>query len=188
MKVSELGKGMTIEYNGELFVIEEYSHMKKAQRRPVAQTKLRNLSTGKVFNQNFVDGDPVKIVRLEERPLQYLYSAGDEYHFIDNASYDQFALTKAQLGDAAHYLKENLELRGLFYEGKMVRVELPITVELKVVETMPGVRGDTATGGEKPAKLETGLQVKVPLFVKEGDILRVDTRTGEYVKIVSKSE
>lgn len=187
MKVSELGKGVTIEYNGELFVIEEYSHMKKAQRRPVAQTKLRSLSTGKVFNQNFVDGDPVKIVRLEERQLQYLYNAGDEYHLMDSTTYEQFSLTRTQLGEAAYYLKEGLELRGLFYEGKLVRVELPITVELKVVATMPGVRGDTASGGEKPATLETGLQVKVPLFVKEGDIVRVDTRTGEYVKIVGKS-
>lgn len=184
MKVSELGKGVTIEYNGELFVIEEYSHMKKAQRRPVAQTKLRSLSTGKVFNQNFVDGDPVKIARLEERPLQYMYSSGDEYHLMDSTTYEQFSLTRTQLGEAAYYLKENLELRGLFYEGKIVRVELPITVELKVVATMPGVRGDTASGGEKPATLETGLQVKVPLFVKEGDIVKVDTRTGEYVERV----
>lgn len=181
MKVSELGKGMTIEFEGELYSVEEYAHVKKAQGRPVAQTKLRHLKTGRVFTKNFMDGDPVKRASLSSRPLQYLYNSADRFYFMDQESFEQFALTGEQLGDTVRFFKENLELVGLFYQGEMVRVELPITVELKVVRTEPGVRGDTATGGEKPAILETGLEIKVPLFVKEGDTVKVDTRSGEYI-------
>lgn len=182
MGVSDLGRGMTIEWNGELYLIEEYSHMKKAQRRPVAQTKLRHLKTNRILFQNFTDADPVKIVRLEERPLQYLYSSSGSFYFMDMNTYDQFSLTGEQLGEARWYLKENLEVVGLFYQSQFVKVELPVSVELKVVHTDPGVRGDTVAGGEKPATLETGLEVKVPLFVKEGDIIKVDTRTGSYIE------
>jgi elongation factor P len=183
--VSDLGRGMTIEWNGELYLIEEYSHMKKAQRRPVAQTKLRHLKTNRIFFQNFTDVDPFKIVRLEERPLQYLYSNGDIYYFMETQSYDQFSLRAEQLEKTRSYLKENLELTGLFHEDRFVKVELPLSVALRVARTDPGVRGDTVAGAEKPATLETGLEIKVPLFVKEGDVVKVDTRSGTYIERVS---
>ena len=185
MGVSDLGKGMTIEWNGELYLIEEYAHMKKAQRRPVAQTKLRHLVTNRIFFQNFTDVDPFKIVRLEERPLQYLYSSADVYYFMETQTYDQFSLAAEQLGQLRHYLKENQQLLGLFYEDRFVKVELPLSVELRVVRTDPGVRGDTVAGAEKPATLETGLEVKVPLFIKEGDVVKVDTRGGGYIERMS---
>ena len=185
MGVSDLGRGMTIEWNGELYFIEEYSHMKKAQRRPVAQTKLRHLKTHRIFFQNFTDVDPFKIVRLEERPLQYLYASGDAFHFMETQSYDQFSLNEEQLGDLRYYLRENLEILGLFYDDRFVKVELPLSVALKVARTDPGVRGDTVAGAEKPATLETGLEIKVPLFVKEGDTVKVDTRSGSYIERLS---
>ena len=185
MGVSDLGRGMTIEWNGELYLIEEYSHMKKAQRRPVAQTKLRHLKTSRIFFQNFTDVDPFKIVRLDERPLQYLYSSSDVYYFMESQTYDQFSLAAEQLGELRSYLKENLELLGLFYDDRFVKVELPLSVELKVVRTDPGVRGDTVSGAEKPATLETGLEIKVPLFIKEGDVVKVDTRSGNYIERMS---
>ncbi len=185
MGVSDLGRGMTIEWNGELYFIEEYAHMKKAQRRPVAQTKLRHLKTNRILFQNFTDVDPVKIVRLEERPLQYLYNSSGIYYFMDMQSYDQFSLAEEQLGDVRYYLKENMELVGLFHEGQFVKIELPLSVELRVVGTDPGVRGDTVAGAEKPATLETGLEIKVPLFIKEGDVVKIDTRSGSYIERVS---
>ncbi|OGF53852.1 MAG: elongation factor P [Candidatus Fraserbacteria bacterium RBG_16_55_9] len=185
MGVSDLGRGMTIEWNGELYLIEEYAHMKKAQRRPVAQTKLRSLKTDRIFFQNFTDVDPFKIVRLEERPLQYLYSSSEVYYFMETQTYDQFSLTADQLGDLRHYLKENIELLGLFYEDRFVKVEPPLSVKLRVVRTDPGVRGDTVSGAEKPATLETGLEIKVPLFIKEGDVVKVDTRSGHYIERMS---
>jgi elongation factor P len=185
MGVSDLRPGATIEYQGELYTVVEYTHMFKGRGKAVAQTKLKNLRTGRVISQTLTDADPFKVVRLDERPLQYLYSAGGEYHFMDKETYDQHGLSEEQIGDLKDYLKENMDVTGLFYEGKMIKIELPITVELKVVETPPGVKGDTQSGGEKPAVLETGLEVKVPLFVKEGDIIRVDTRDGRYVERVS---
>ena len=185
MGVSDLRQGATIEYQGELYTVVEYTHMFKGRGKAVAQTKLKNLRTGRVISQTLTDADNFKVVRLDERPLQYLYSAGGEYHFMDKETYDQYVLSEEQIGDLKYYLKENMDVTGLFYEGKMIKIELPITVELKVVETPPGVKGDTQSGGEKPAVLETGLEVKVPLFVKEGDIVRVDTRDGRYIERVS---
>jgi len=184
MGVSDLRRGATIEYQGELYTVVDYSHMFKGRGKAVAQTKLKHLVTGRVISQTFTDADDVKVVRLEERPLRYLYTSGDHHHFMDNETYDQFSLSSKQLGGLKYYLVENMDLTGLFYEGTFVKIELPIAVELKVIETEPGVKGDTVAGGEKPATLETGLEVKVPLFVKAGDIIRVDTRDGRYIERV----
>jgi len=185
MGVSDLSRGVTIEYQGELYTVVDYTHMFKGRGKAVAQTRLKHLLTGRVISQTLTDADDFKVVRLEERPLRYLYSSGDHYHFMDHETYDQFSLSAEQLGDLKYYLIENLDVTGLFYESSLVKIELPITVDLKVVETEPGVKGDTAAGGEKPATLETGLEVKVPLFVKAGDLIRVDTRDGRYVERVS---
>jgi elongation factor P len=181
MGVSDLGRGLTIEWEGELYLVEEYSHMKKAQRRPVAQTKLRHLKTGRILIQNFTDTDPFKIIRLEERPLQFLYRTGDLFYFMDRETYDQLSLNREQLRGVEHFLHENLELSGLFHQGEFIKVEPPLRVQLRVTRTEPGVRGDTVSGAEKPAILETGLEVRVPLFIKEGDLVVVDTRTGQYL-------
>jgi len=170
MGVSDLRQGATIEYQGELYTVVEYTHMFKGRGRAVAQTKLKNLRTGRVVSQTLTDADAFRVVRLDERPLQYLC----EYHFMDKETYEQYTLTE-----------ENMDVTGLFHEGRIVKIELPITVELKVVETPPGVKGDTQSGGEKPAVLETGLEIKVPLFVKAGDVVKVDTRDGRYIERVS---
>jgi len=182
MRVSELSKGMTILYQGELYEIIEYEHSKRGRGDAMARTKLKNLQTGQVISKVFQGAEDVEPAFLEERPLQYLYSSGNEYHFMDRETYDQFSLTREQIGEAAHYLKEGQELTGLSYKGQIVKIELPTFVVLEVVDTPPGVKGDTASGGEKPATVETGLVVKVPLFVKKGDKIKVDTRTGEYIE------
>lgn len=185
MGVNDLRRGTTIEYQGELYAVVDYSHMFKGRGKAVAQTKLKNLRTGRVISQTLTDADSFKVVRLQERQLQFLYRSGEDYHFMDKETYDQFTLSEEQIGDLKYYLKENMDVTGLFYEGQILRIELPITVELKVVETPPGVKGDTQSGGEKPAKLETGLEVKVPLFVKAGDVIKVDTRDARYIERVS---
>ena len=182
MRVSELSKGMTILWEGELYEVIEYEHSKRGRGDAIARTKLKNLQTGQVISKVFQGAEDVEPAFLEERPLQYLYSSGNEYHFMDRDTYDQFSLTREQIGDAARYLKEGQELTGLSYKGQIVKIELPTFVVLEVVETPPGVKGDTASGGDKPATLETGLVVKVPLFIKKGDKIKVDTRTGEYIE------
>ncbi len=186
MGVSDLGKGKVIEYEGELWIIEDYAHIKKAQGRPVAQCRLRHLKTGKVIPQNFFDAAPVKIVRLDERPLQYLYNSGNLYTFMDSETFDQYTLSEEQVREAKPYLKENMEVSGLFHDGVFVRVELPVTVELQVKQTNPGVRGDTVSNVMKPAIVETGLELKVPLFINAGDWVKVDTRSGEYIERVNR--
>lgn len=178
MAVSDLGKGLTIEYNGELYTIVDYSHVFKGRGKATAQTKLKNVVTGKVIPKNFSDSDVFKPIRLEEKHIKYLYSSGDEYHFMDNETFEQFSLNDDQIGEMSDFMLDGIEMSGFYYNGQIIKVELPITVELKVVETIPGVKGDTASGGDKPAKLESGAEIKVPLFIEVGDILKVDTRDG----------
>ncbi len=185
MKVSELARGMTILYNGELYEIVEYEHSKRGRGDPLARTKLKHLLTGRVISKVFQGAEDVEQVYLEERPIQYLYRAGGEQYFMDRESYEQFPISSEQLGESLYYLKEGMELLGLFFRGGLVKVVLPNFVYLRVVETPPGVRGDTASGGEKPAKLETGLEVKVPLFVDAGDLVKIDTRSGKYIERAS---
>lgn len=185
MKVSELSRGMTILYNGELYEIVEYEHSKRGRGDPLARTKLKHLVDEKVISKVFQGAEDVEQVYLEERPLQYLYKTGREYYFMDRESYEQFPISQEQLGAGVYYIKEGLELSGLFFRAGLVKVKLPTFVTLKVVESPPGVRGDTASGGEKPAKLETGLEVKVPLFVNAGDMVKVDTRSGKYIERIS---
>lgn len=188
MGVNELGRGQTIEWQGELYFIEAYSHMKKAKGRPVAQTKLRHLASGRVLFHNFTGAEPLKIVRLEERLLQFLYRAGEQFHFMDRQSYDQFALSRPELHGVENYLPENMELTGLYYQDRLLKLEPPLQVELKVTQTEPGARGDTVSGGEKPAVLETGLELRVPLFIRQGDYILVDTRSGAYLsRVVGRS-
>ncbi|MFO7772855.1 MAG: elongation factor P [Dehalococcoidia bacterium] len=176
----ELRKGAAIELNGGIYVVVEYQHVKMQQRQPVVKLKLRDVRSGNVAERNFQSGDKVTPVFLEHRPVQYLYNDGDLYYFMDNESYEQIVLTSAQIGEGTSYLKEGLALEILTSKGETVSVEIPNSVELQVTETEPGFKGDRATAGTKAAKLETGATVQVPLFINPGDVIRVNTRTGEY--------
>ncbi len=178
----ELKKGAAIELDGEIYQILEYQHVKMQQRQPVVKLKLRDVRSGNVAERNFQSGDKVTSVFLEHRPVQYLYNDGDIYYFMDNESYEQIMLTSTQIGEGINYLKEGLILEILTCKGDTVTIELPTSVELQVTETEPGFKGDRATAGTKPARLETGATIQVPLFINIGDIIRVNTRTGEYVE------
>ena len=176
----ELRKGATIELDGGIYQVIEYQHVKMQQRQPVIKLKLRDARTGNVAERNLQSGDKVTPVFLEHRPVQYLYNDGNLYNFMDNESYDQLMLTAAQIGDGVAYLKEGMVLEVLIAKGETVAVEMPISVELQVTETDPGFKGDRATAGTKAARLETGVTVQVPLFISTGEVIRVNTRTGEY--------
>jgi elongation factor P len=173
------------ELDGQIVSVIEFQHQKIGRGSAQVRMKLRNVRSGAIFDRTVQAGDKWPRVRLEHRTVQFLYREDDNFYVMDQESYDQFALTREQLGDAVSYLKENMSLELLSYEDEPVDVELPITVELEVTQTEPGFKGDTATGGTKPATVETGLVIQVPLFVNTGDVVRVDTRTGSYQTRVS---
>ena len=180
VSASDLRKGIAIELDGELWQILDYHHIKMGRGSAQVRIKLRNIKRGQTVERTFQAGDKWPRAYLDKRQVQYLYSDGDTYHFMDTQSYDQFSLTGAQLEDVILYLKDGMVLDRTSYEGETIGVELPITVDMSVASTEPGYAGDTATGARKPATTETGLVVQVPLFVNEGDTIRIDTRTGEY--------
>ncbi|MBU4563577.1 MAG: elongation factor P [Desulfarculus sp.] len=179
---AEFRRGLKIEIDGKPYTIVEFQHVKPGKGGAFVRTKLKNLETGQVLEQTFRSGAKVDIPDLEENNVQYLYQDGDNYVFMDNDTYDQLFIAQEFLGDAVNYLKANIEAKVLFFNGKPIGVDLPITVELEVAETEPGVKGDTATGASKNATMETGLVVQVPLFIEQGEMLRIDTRTGEYIE------
>jgi elongation factor P len=179
--VNELRKGVTFTMDGELFKVLEYQHYKPGRGNAIIRTRLRNLRTGATIQKNFLSNDRVEDIRVERRTVQYLYDDGDLYYFMDSETYDQTPISAAVLGDQAAYLKEGTELMLSTYEGEPIEVELPTTVEMKVVNAEAAVAGNTATGALKKVTVETGLEVQVPLFIAVGDTIRVDTRTGEYV-------
>jgi translation elongation factor P len=174
--------GVTIEIDGMVWQVVEFQHVKPGKGAAFVRAKLKNLQTGSVVERTFNAGEKVPNAQVERKPMQYLYGEDGSYYFMDVETYDQIMLTKEQLGDALNFIKEEMEITVLFFNGTVIGVDIPNSVELKVVETEPGIRGDTATGGVKPAKLETGYVVKVPLFINEGDVLRIDTRTGAYLE------
>ncbi len=177
-------KGLKIELNGEPFAIVDFLHVKPGKGGAFVRTTLKSLVTGNVIERTFRSGEKVGKPDLEEKTMQYLYESDGEFHFMDNETYEQLFLTEEQLGEARSYLQENVAVTVLFHNGKPIGVEPPMFVELKVASTEPGVRGDTAGGANKPATLETGMTVQVPLFVNEGDVLKIDTRTGRYMERV----
>ncbi len=179
--VNGLRKGVTFTMDGELYKVIEYQHHKPGRGKAVIRTKLRNLRSGSTIDKNFTSGDRVQDIRLDHQTVQYLYSDADFYYFMDVESYEQFPLPDGVLEDAKPYLKENLELELSSFEDEPLDVELPITVDLTVVEAPLGFAGDTASGATKEVTLETGLKVQTPLFIEEGDVLRIDTRDGRYV-------
>ena len=179
--VNELRRGVTFTMDGELYKVLEYQHHKPGRGKAVIRTTLRNLRSGATIQHNFISGDRVEDIRVDRRGVQYLYTDGDLYHFMDTETYEQTALSAAVLDEQVRYLKEGMELVLSTYENEALDVELPTTVDLQVVEAEMAIAGDTATGTLKKATLETGLEVQVPLFVEQGDVISVDTRTGEYV-------
>ena len=176
--------GMTIDYEGNLFQIIEFQHVKPGKGQAFVRSKLRNLRSGAVIDNTFNAGEKVKRAHVEKSTMQFLYSMGDEYVFMNNETYEQIELTAAQLEQEKNFLVDGMEVKVMSYNGEILGVEVPEKVTLEVVECEPGVKGNTATNAMKPATLETGAVVNVPMFVNEGDTIRVDTRTGEYMERV----
>ncbi len=181
---SQFRNGLKIELDGEPFVIVFFQHVKPGKGGAFVRTKVKNLRTGRVLDRTFRSGERIAEADVEDRKMQYLYRDGEQYVFMDTTSYDQIPFSPDQLGDATRYLQENVQVDVLFWRGKPLQIELPAFIEARITQCDPGVRGDTASGATKPATLETGAVVQVPLFVKEGETIRVDTRTGQYVERV----
>jgi elongation factor P len=180
ISTGDLKKGAAIELDGELWQILDYHHIKMGRGSAQVRITLRNIRRGQTVERSFQAGTKWPRAHMERRPVQFLYRDGDDFHFMDTDSYDQFMLRADQLGESTKYLKDGMTLDRTSYQGETIGVELPVTVDLKVTATEPGFAGDTAQGAKKAATLESGLVLQVPLFVNEGDTVRVDTRTGEY--------
>ncbi len=180
--ISDISKGTILKYADSIYEITEFLHVKPGKGQAFVRTKMKDLGTGATISKNFKKGDSFDIVSLEEKEVQFLYQDKEEFHFMDLESYEQYPIRENVLGDNKYYLKENMKCRVRVSDGKILGVTIPNFVNLKVTSTEPGVRGNTAQGGSKPAVLETGLTVKVPLFLKEGEEIVIDTRTGEYIE------
>lgn len=182
VSTGELRKGLTIILDGELMRIVEYNHVKQGRGTAFVRLTMRNVRTGATTTRTFMAGEKFPLAQLETRKVQYLYREGDSFYFMDTDTYEQPVVGAAIIGDAASYLKENTEVDLLTYQDEVLDIALPPNVVLHVAETEPGFKGDTASGGGKPAIMETGLRVMVPFFVNQGDELRIDTRTGTYIE------
>lgn len=184
ISVNDFRTGVTIEVDGDIWRVLEFQHVKPGKGAAFVRSKLKNLRTGSIQEKTFRAGEKVGRAQIDNKQMQYLYSAGDTFVFMDTTTYEQVELSRAQIEHELNFLKENMEVHIIMYHGEVLGIELPNTVELKVVETEPGIKGDTASGGSKPATLETGLVVQVPFFVNEGDIIVVNTDDGSYVSRV----
>jgi elongation factor P len=181
ISTGDVKKGIIIELDGQLMKVLDWTHIKMARGSAQVRMKMQNVRKGDIIERTFQAGTRWPRARVEQRRVQYLYGDDNTFHFMDSETYDQFAVNAALLGDDAKFLKENTDVFVSSHEGEILGVDLPVTVDLVVTQTDPGFAGDTATGAKKAATVETGLVVQVPLFVNEGDTLRIDTRTGEYV-------
>jgi elongation factor P len=181
---SDFKNGLTIEMDGEVYQIVEFQHVKPGKGGAFVRTRLRNYRTGAVIDKTFRAGEKIEIARVERRTMQYLYQSGDDYVFMDNETFDQVSFSEEQIGPQVKFLQDSLDVMVASYEGRILGVDLPDTIEVSVVQTDPGLKGDTASGGSKPATIETGAVVTVPLFINEGDRIRVDTRNGKYIERV----
>jgi elongation factor P len=181
---AEFKKGLKIELDGVPYTIVDFQHVKPGKGGAFVRTKMKSLLTGRVLDQTFRSGEKVKRPDLMEREMQYLYREGGDFHVMDNETYEQMMLTEDQVGESSQYLADNMAVKVLFFNQQPVGVEVPLFVELEVAQTDPGVKGDTAAGGTKPATLESGVTIQVPLFINEGDRVKVDTRTGAYIERV----
>ena len=178
---SDFRNGLIMNIKGEYWVIQEFQHVKPGKGGAFVRTKIKNLVTGQVKENTFRAGEKIDEVRVERKIYQFLYTSGDVFHMMDNKTYEQIEIPESMVSDVKGYLKENIQVDILTENDKPLLVEIPNFVELEVKTTDPGIKGDTAQGGSKPATMETGLVVQVPLFIAEGDVLRIDTRTGKYV-------
>jgi len=184
ISTSDFRTGLTILLDGDVYAVVDFQHVKPGKGAAFVRTKLKNLKSGGVTERTFRAGEKVERAVMDRREMQYLYNAGDDYLFMDNETYEQLTVSKEQLGNDVKYLKENMNIGIMLYQNEIFGIELPYSVELTVAHTEPGIKGDTASGGSKPATLTTGLVVQVPFFINIGDELRIDTRTGEYIERV----
>lgn len=182
--LTEIKKGTIIKFNKEPFLVQEAKFLRMQQRKPVMQTKMKNIKTGQIVEYSFKQGESVEEADMSRKKANFLYKEKDKYYFMDTAEYEQICLGEDLVGEVKKFLKETQEVDLVLYEDSIIGVKLPPKVDLKVTQTPPGVKGDTATGGKKAAVLETGAVVNVPLFINEGEIIRVNTDTGEYVERV----
>ena len=181
---SDFKNGMSILVDGEPYLILWFQQHKPGKGGAVMRVKLRHLKKGSITERSFKSGEKFNTVDVEKQKKQFLYSDGSDYHFMDMKNFEQISYPKEKLSESAKFLTENLEVEATYLDGEFVGIELPISVQLKVTSTVPGIKGDSVSNMMKPATLETGVEVSVPLFVKEGDVIRVDTRTGEYIERV----
>lgn len=184
-EVSDFRNGLKILYEGEPYIVTFFQHVKPGKGNAFTRTRIKSLLSGRVLEPTFKSGDKVGVPDVEEKTMQFLYKEGDGYVFMDNKTYDQISLFEDSLGDSKNFLMANLDTSVLFYNGKAIGVTMPNAVDIKVVKCDPGVRGDTVSGALKPATLETGYTLNVPLFINEGDVLKIDTRSGEYLTRVT---
>ncbi len=184
ISVNDFKTGVTVELEGQVYQVVEFQHVKPGKGAAFVRAKLKNVKSGGVVEKTFRGGEKLHRAHLDKRGMQYLYMDGDDYIFMDNDNYEQLTITRESMGDGVKWLKENMNIMVLMYQTEIMGIEMPNFVELEVVDTEPGVKGDTAQGATKAARLETGASVQVPLFVNTGDRLRVDTRTGEYMERV----
>ena len=180
ISTNQFKTGMALVIDGELYILIEFQHVKPGKGAAFVRTKLRSIKTGNVLQRTYDGGEKFQDAFIEKKQVQFQYKAGEEFHFMDLQSYDPMVFQEKDLGDSAYYLTDNMEVRAELYEGKLVGLELPTTVVLKIADSEPGLKGDTSKSAMKPAVLETGLKINVPLFVGPGDAVKVDTRTGEY--------
>jgi len=181
ISASEFRNGVTIEYEGDIFTIIEFQHVKPGKGAAFVRTRLKNIISGGIVEKTFRPSEKMNRAHIDRNDMQYLYNDGELYHFMDNESYEQIAVNASDVGDSLQFVKENEMVKVLAYNGSVFGIEPPLQVELQVVATEPGFKGDTATGATKPATMETGVSINVPLFINEGDKVKIDTRTGEYV-------
>ena len=181
ISTNEFKTGLTIMVDGAMYVIDQYQHVKPGKGGAFVRTKLRKVKEGSVIERTFRVGEKFAEAFIEERKLQFLYRTGTEFHFMNLGNYEDVQLSEQAVGSATGFLKENMEIQGRFHDGQLIGLELPIFVDYRIQETEPGIRGDTSKAGTKPAKLETGATIQVPLFIDSGETIRVDTRTGSYI-------
>lgn len=181
INVNDFKTGLTVEVDGDIFTVLDFQHVKPGKGAAFVRSKLKNLRNGNTVERTFRAGETIGRAQIENRGVSYLYASSDEHTFMDNQTYDQFTLTSEQLKWELNFLKENMNVNIISYNGEILGINLPTSVELKVVETEPGIKGNTATGATKNAKVETGLNVQVPLFINQDDVLLIDTRDGKYV-------
>ncbi|RXZ78280.1 elongation factor P [Paenibacillaceae bacterium] len=181
ISVNDFKTGLTVEVDGDIFTVIDFQHVKPGKGAAFVRSKLKNLRNGNTVERTFRAGETIGRAIIENREVQYLYNSGNEYTFMDNETYDQFNLEKKQLEWEINFLLENMNVNIASYKGEIIGITIPNSVALKVVETEPGIKGNTATGATKNAKLETGLNVQVPLFINEDDVLLIDTREGKYI-------